>query len=389
MLDANAWSGTLPTTLQGKTTHMEEARVRHGDTDVGAPDRAVMAAVLQDVGDLVVRDWPVREPAVGELLLSVEAATVCGTDLRIMTGAKTSNVAPPVVLGHEIAGRVLAAGDGVDGFAVGDQVGVAPIISCGTCAHCRLGLENACRRVDILGYNLDGGLAERLLVPAHAVARGNVVATTSEVAPEQLCIAEPLSCVLNGHERTQVAPGDAVLIMGAGAIGLLHTQLARLSGASHVIVSEPLASRREVAADLGATTTVDPTAEDLATVVADATGGLGADATVICIGVPALVDEALHRTRVGGRVNIFAGLAGEGRSEIAANLIHYHELTVTGVTGSRRRDYERAVRLIEQGAVNVAPLVTHRFAVADARAAIEIAAGNEGLKSAVVPGAAA
>lgn len=370
----------------GKTMQVKGACVRAGDTQSGTSDGSVIAAVLQGVDDLVVRDWRVPAPAPGELLLAVEAATVCGTDLRILTGAKTSNVAPPVVLGHEIAGRVAALGDGVGGFSVGDQVGVAPIISCGTCAHCRLDLENACQRVDILGYNLDGGLAERLLVPAHAVDRGNVVATTTEVAPELLCIAEPLSCVLNGHERTGVAPGDTVLVMGAGAIGLLHTQLARLSGASHVIVSEPLASRRAVADDLGATTTVDPTAEDLAAVVADATGGLGADATVVCIGIPALVDEALRRTRVGGRVNIFAGLSGEGRSEIAANLIHYNELVVTGVTGSRRRDYERAVRLIEEGAVDVAPLVTHRFAVADARAAIETTAGHEGLKSAVVPG---
>lgn len=184
------------------------------------------------------------------------------------------------------------------------------------------------------------------------------------------------------HGDTEVGSPDGTA-MAAVLRGV--DDLARLSGASEVIVSEPLAPRRAVAGQLGATMTVDPSTQDLAAVVADATDGLGADATVICIGIPALVDEALRRTRVGGRVNVFAGLAGEGRSEIAANLIPYNELIVTGVTGSRRRDHERAVRLIERGEVEVAPLVTHRFAVADARAAIGITVGNEGLKSAVVP----
>lgn len=344
------------------------------------------AAVFSGTDQLsVVNDREQREPGPGELLLRIEAATVCGTDLRILRGEKTSHVQPPVVLGHELAGRVEQVGDGVDGFDTGALVGVAPLIACGWCVHCRAGRENACLHLDIIGYNLDGGLAERMTVSARAVRAGNVVVADDALPAEQLCLAEPLSCCLNGHERSRVAVGDTVLVLGAGPIGLLHTQLARRSGASKVIVSEPLEERRRFASELGADVVVDPKADDLAEVVVAETSGLGPHATVIAIGIPALVATAVELTRVGGTVNIFAGLAGDGMSEIAANLIHYNELMVTGVTGSRRRDYALAVQLIERAEIDVATLLTGRYPLSDAAEAIAAVERNEGLKTAVVP----
>ncbi len=344
------------------------------------------AAVFHGTDELeLVDDREQREPGPGELLLRIAAATVCGTDLRILRGEKTSHVEPPVVLGHELAGHVEQVGKGVEGFEVGALVGVAPLVACGWCVHCRADRENACLNLDIIGYNLDGGLAEYVTVPERAVRRGNVVAADDALDPEQLCLAEPLSCCLNGHERSRVAVGDTVLILGAGPIGLLHTQLARRSGASKVIVSEPLAERRRFASELGADVVVDPESDDLAEAVATETDGLGPHATVIAIGIPALVSTALELTRVGGTVNIFAGLAGDGVSEVAANLIHYNELVVTGVTGSRRRDYALAVQLIERGEIDVATLLTDRFLLSEAEEAIAAVERNDGIKTAVVP----
>ena len=152
-----------------------------------------------------------------------------------------------------------------------------------------------------------------------------------------------------------------------------------------MIVSNRSEARRAFASELGAHVTVDPTSEDLAEVVAEHTEGLGVDAAVICVGKPQLVNDALRVTRKGGRINLFAGLAGEGWAEIEPNLVHYNELVLTGASDSRRRDYDTALRLIESGRVAAERMITHRFPLADAEEAIETSAGGEGVKVAVMP----
>jgi L-iditol 2-dehydrogenase len=178
---------------------------------------------------------------------------------------------------------------------------------------------------------------------------------------------------------------STVLILGGGPIGIFHLQLSLLAGAGTVIVSEPSPFRRDFSSRLGARV-VDPTVEDLPAIVAEATGGLGADSTIVCIGLPQLVNDALTMTRKGGRINIFAGLSGQGWAQVEANLIHYNELEVTGTTAARRSDYEVALRLIESGRVDVESMVTDRFPLQRASEAIaEAMTGAEGLKVAVIP----
>ena len=246
-------------------------------------------------------------------------------------------------------------------------------------------MENACEGKRIVGYSFDGGMAEYLLVPAAAVEAGCLFVADADLPAEQLALAEPLGAVLNGHRQTPVGVGDDVLILGAGPIGLLHLQLARLSGAGSVIVSQPPSPRVAVAERLGATVVVDPTTEDLGEVVRERTGGRGVDLTLVCIGVPVLVNEALRLTKVGGRVNIFAGLAGKGWSEVEANLVHYNQLVVTGSSDMRRADYEAALRLIVSGQVDTASMVTHRFPLEKVDDAFQAAQAQEAVKVAVVP----
>ncbi|MDQ5811883.1 MAG: zinc-binding dehydrogenase, partial [Actinomycetota bacterium] len=174
--------------------------------------------------------------------------------------------------------------------------------------------------------------------------------------------------------------------LGGGPIGVFHLQLALLAGAGTVIVSEPSPFRRDFASGLGAHVVADPTVEDLPSIVAEITDGLGVDSTTICIGLPQLVNDALTMTRKGGRINIFAGLSGQGWAQIEANLIHYNELEVTGTTAARRSDYEVALRLIESGRVDVKSMVTDRFPLQRAREAIaETMTRGEGVKVAVIP----
>ena len=336
-------------------------------------------------GKAELTDLPDPTPGPGEILLKVESNTVCGTDLRIMRGEKSKGVRVGVVLGHEASGTVAELGEGVEGYEVGQLCGVSPIFACGICRYCQNGLQNLCEDALVVGYDVDGGLGEWMVIPEQGVRAGRLVPAPAGVPAEQLSLAEPLACCLNGLDQYRVGVGEVVVILGAGPIGLFHLQLAALAGARTVIVSDPSPSRRAVATELGATATVDPVNEDLAAVVADATGGLGADVVVVCIGRPQLVNDGLNLVGKRGRVSVFAGLADKGWAEIEANLIHYKEITLLGSANSGTADYERAVALISSGRIDTARKVTHRFPLEQAAEAIEAVAGGEGIKIAVLP----
>jgi L-iditol 2-dehydrogenase len=207
-----------------------------------------------------------------------------------------------------------------------------------------------------------------------------------ELPSEQLALTEPLSACVYGQRRSPVGLDDVVVILGAGPIGLFHLQLALLAGAGTVIVSQPSEPRRRLAYEFGAHVVVDPRSEDLSGVVSGYTNGRGADVVIVCIGVPQLVNDAFRLARKGGRVNVFAGLAGKGWVEVEANLIHYNELRVTGQTGARRQDFEAALKLIESGRVDTRRMITHRFPLRDTAEAIETVSSGAGIKVAVMPG---
>ena len=345
----------------------------------------MIAAVFHGPGEVEATEVDVPDIGPGEVLVRVGANTLCGTDGRILRGEKTKGVRRPSILGHEFAGHVARAGQRVRGFEVGTPVAMAPVIPDRRCFYCKHGLENACLNRKAMGYEFDGGLSEYVRIPSVAIEAGNLFAAREDLPSEYLALAEPLSCCVNGHRRSRVGIDSTVLILGGGPIGIFHLQLSLLAGARVVIVSEPSPFRRDFSSRLGAHV-VDPAVEDLPAIVAEATGGLGVDSTIICIGLPQLVNDALTMTRRGGRVNIFAGLSGQGRVQVEANLIHYNELEVTGTTAARRSDYEVALRLIESGRVDVESMVTDRFPLQRAGEAIaEMMTGVEGLKVAVIP----
>ncbi len=346
------------------------------------------AAVFLGPGTMELRSIPRPEPGPGEVLVRVAACAVCGTDLRILAGGKTRGVYPPRVLGHEIAGRVVALGEGAaqhTDVQVGQRVAIPPGIPCGACRFCTTGQENLCRRRQGIGYRYDGGFAEYLLVPASGVQRGLLFPIPDSLSDAEAAIAEPLACVVNGQRKSQVGLGDVVVIAGAGPIGLMHLQLARLAGARKVLVSEPSAARRELAEALGASRTVDPQHERLVEVVKEETGGDGADVVVAAIGVPGLVNELLEIARPGGRVNLFAGYSGAGETTISANLIHYGELVVTGTSACTREDFRHALQLLESRQFRAAPLITHHFPLEAIHQAFETTRTGAGLRVVVEP----
>lgn len=346
----------------------------------------MQAAVYEGSGKLTVKDIATPMPGPGEVLIRVDSDTICGTDLRIASGTKSKGVYPPVVLGHELAGTVHQLGDGVTGLQIGDRVGMTPSIACTTCKQCQLGNYNLCAKAQILGHDVDGGLAEYFLASAQAVAEGNLVPAPAGLAPEEVSLAEPLSCVLHGQELMGLAKGDVVVVIGGGAIGQMHAQVARVRGAKTVIVSEPVQTRRELALKLGADIVVDPTKEDLAAIVDQITGGAGADAMIVCIGVPGLVGGALQIAGQRAKVCLFAGFPNGVPSEIDPNIVHYRELKITGSSNSTVQEYRDALQLIAKGGVDVKSLITHRFPLEQIEQALAMAVAPDALKVAVIPG---
>ena len=341
------------------------------------------AAVLQAPNVLRVTDMATPEAAPGELVLRVRAATVCGTDLRILSGRKTKGVRFPSVIGHEFAGDVVQAGAGVTQFKVGDRVCMDPVIPCRACAYCKSGLENVCVNRQAMGYEFDGAFAEYIRIPAIALTAGNVFRMPQGMSFEAAALAEPLACCINGQRNAGVGMGDSVVILGAGPIGLMHAALARNAGARQVIVSEPNAARRQAAAERGVTHVFDPSGGSLADFVKARTDGLGADVAILAIGVPQLANEALTLVRRGGRVNLFAGFSAGDTSTIDVNLIHYGELVVTGASALSRRDYELALNMLASGQIDAGSLITHRYEVSDSLAAFDEAGSGRALKVAI------
>lgn len=341
------------------------------------------AAVLEDVGRLRLRRVRRPEPGPGEVVLKIEANTICGTDLRIVSGAKTAGVRPGVILGHEFAGRVAAVGDGVAGVPVGAQATCSIVVGCLRCAACQSGREHLCENLILFGYELDGGLAEYLLVPRVAMEHGNLVVVERELPATTLALAEPVSCCLNGASQVAVAPGETVVVLGAGPIGLLHIALARLAGATIFATGRP--GRLEAALSLGATEAFDLTGDALTREIMQRTGGRGADVVIVAVGDLSLVNQALELAAFGGRVNYFAGFPKGSAATMDPNLIHYRELLVSGGSNARRADVARAVGLLSSGALDVGSMVTHQFPLSELDEAMAAVRQRRGLKVAVVP----
>lgn len=347
----------------------------------------MQAAVYHGALDLRVELVPIPAIKAGEILVKVECASICGTDLRIYHGQHRKYPAGTRrIPGHEVVGRIAALGTEVSGYQAGQRVFIAPNLGCGHCKQCLSGRNNLCANYEALGVTLDGAFAEYARVPAAAVAQGNVIPVRGDLDPAALALAEPFACVLHGQDALHIQPGETVLVLGAGPIGLMHVLLARLRGVGKVIVSEPRPERLAQALEMGADLGVDPLKQDLAKAVAEATGGEGAEAVIVAAPVHAVMEQALSLAAIGGRINFFAGLPKDKPAiQVDANLVHYKELIVTGTTACSTGDCRRAAALLESGRVDLSPLVSQRFSLAQAVEAFQAAEARNAMKIVIEP----
>jgi threonine dehydrogenase-like Zn-dependent dehydrogenase len=309
------------------------------------------AAVLADVGTLALEERPapqVRRP--DDVLLDVEACGICGTDLHILSRPPGHPAAVGVVLGHEIAGVVREVGDEVASVRPGDRVVVTPNLACGECDWCRRGLPNHCERFTTYGVFVDGGLASAVVVASRACHP-----IAPHVPAHLAALAEPLSTVVHGARLAAAAPGETAVVLGAGPVGLMFTALLALAGAT-VTVVEPGEQRAALAVRMGA-----------ARVAAPGQADGGADIVVDAVGTQ--LPAALDLVRKAGRIVLF-GLDEGARAEISQARITRNELTILGAYVGR--DVMRgAVYLLEEGRLDLEPLVTQRIRLEELPEAVE------------------
>ncbi len=339
------------------------------------------ALIFHEPGRIAVEEAPERQPGPGEALLRIGAAAICHSDIRVYKGQKHAR--PGVIPGHEIAGTVVAVGEGVTAPRAGDRVVVCPIVACGRCLFCIDGRRHRCLERRTLGYDDDGGLAEFLLVPAPIVSLGHLLPVPDGLSLERASVTEPVACVLNSLETCAVRAGSSLLVIGAGPMGLFHVLLARALGAGVIVVSEPDEERAAVARKLGATHVLDPRRDDLAAAVRERTGGLGADAVVISAGIPEALDAGLACVVRQGVVSLFAGFPPNTTVSLDPNAIHYSEVRLTGSQNASPEQYRRTLQLLPH-LPEADTITTHRVPLADATSAYEVRLRNEGLKSMVL-----
>ncbi len=303
----------------------------------------MMAIRLHAAGDLRTEQVPVPVPAPGEVLVRVHRCGVCGTDLHI---AKGNFPAPnlPLTLGHEFSGTVAALGEQVAGVAIGDRVVVDINTSCGHCYYCTRGQKLFCTAVLQLGVHTAGGLAEYVVAPAV-----NLHALPDTVSLDTAAYVEPLACAIHGQDRIGIRSGDRILVIGGGPMGLAHIALARLNGASQIIVSEPDPARRERATRLGADVVVDPFEAPLADTLGDLTDGIGPDVVIEAVGSIPTYESAIAVVRRGGKVLAYGAAPQHAEMSLRPFDIYSKELTIVGSYAGAYDTWPRAIALIAGG----------------------------------------
>jgi L-iditol 2-dehydrogenase len=325
-------------------------------------------------GHVALRELPTPRPGPGEVLLAVRAAGICGTDLHIYHDEYPTR--PPVVLGHELAGEVAAVGDGVSQVAPGDRVTTETYFHlCGTCRFCRGGQPNLCPERRSIGSGVNGGFAPFVIVPER-----NVHQLPEHVSFQEAALTEPLACVVHGAlELPKVTAGDVAVIAGPGAIGLLTLQVARAAGATVVVLGTAADRRRlDLARELGAARAVDVDAEDALPIVEELTGGWGADVVFECSGAGPAALGLLPLARRGGQ---YAQIGLFGRP-VAWDLdqVCMKELRVTGSNASVPSAWRTALRLLGDGSVRAAPLISDVYPLSDWERAFRRFEKREGVK---------
>ncbi len=328
---------------------------------------------LYGIRDVRVEDGPVPQPGPDEVLLKIASVGTCGSDVHyyLEGGIGDQIITDPITMGHEFSAWVAGLGEGVEGLELGQLVAVEPAIPCGVCEYCQRGHPNICPDVRFCGTPpIDGVFAEYAVMPAE-----NCFPLPDGFTPEEGSLLEPLGIGIHTVDLAHLKVGETVAILGAGPVGLLIGAVARAAGAGAVYMTEPQADRRAFALEYCADEVFNPDDEDVVAAIMDATGGRGVDVAFEAAGAEETPDQAARVARPGGKV-IVVGIPSEDHMVMTASQIRRKGLTIKLVR-RMKHTYPRAIRMIQNGLIDIAPLATHNFSLEQIRDAFELVAGYQ------------
>ena len=325
------------------------------------PPTTMLAGRILAPNRLDVAEIPVPVPGVGEVLIEVARAGICGTDLHILDG-DYALARFPMVPGHEFSGTIVAVGPGVRQQRVGERVTADPNLPCGVCPECQRGAVNQCHDLAVVGVTRDGAFARYVSVPE------GVVVPLGDLSFAAGALVEPLACVAWGLERIRVRAGDSVLIWGAGPMGCLLLQALRASGAARVAMVDVAPARLGVARELGAELTVTPDELDHLAPFAP----LGFELVVEATGVPAVLERAIGFARPAGTIWVFGVAPGEAMASVSPYDLFRRDLALVG-SFAVNQTVPRAVAIMRGGAVRSEPLISHVLPIEHFAEGMEIA----------------
>jgi len=318
--------------------------------------------------DVRVEEMPTPESGPGELLVRVEASGICGSD--VMEWYRLHKA--PLVLGHEIAGEIVAVGNGVEGYKIGDRISASHHVPCNTCHYCLGGHPTACYTLRKTNFD-PGGFSEYLRVPALNVDRG-VYLLPDEVSFEEATFIEPLACVLRAQRRAHLQLSKTVLILGSGISGILHIHLASVLGSTRVIATDIVEYRLKAAKRFGADGIINAN-EDVPTKLRDINEGRLADSVIVCTGALSAITQALKSVERGGTILFFAPTDRDVTIPLSINELFWrNDITLTTSYAGDRADHLTALRLIQAKKVAVREMITHRLALSETGAGFELVA---------------
>ena len=343
----------------------------------------MLAMRLYEKEDLRLVDHPKPEAKDFNAIIRVRATTICASDIKAYTSGKRTKI--PITLGHEFAGDVVEAAEPFESY-VGKRVIVNPDIFDGTCEYCLAGEHVFCPNRYAIGFDVDGSFAEYIEVPGQAFQVGGVLEIPDHISYEEASLVEPLSACVRGQLKLNIKPGEVVTILGCGPIGLMHFLLAKISGASKIIMTETNDRRIEMAKKIGVEHIINPAREDIDSMIHSLTSGRGSDVVIVAVAAPQAQKDALRMARKGGRINFFAGLvSSQEEVQINTNLIHYKQLTVLGTSMHTPAEFAKALHLVSTGLIKLKPLITHTFRLSEGLEAFKNSLRGEGLKIPIIP----
>jgi L-iditol 2-dehydrogenase len=316
---------------------------------------------LEAVNNLFVRDFQKPHPGPDEVLVRVEASGVCGTDRHLYHGEFPCR--PPVTLGHEFSGIIEELGENVSRFALGDRITCDPNIACGRCEHCNESRVNLCRNLQTIGISRNGGMAEFTVIP-----QNQAFLLPADLNPLYGAFSEPLACCIHGIDIAAIKAGSSVVVLGGGVIGLLTVQLARMAGATQVVLVTRQKSKRDLALQLGATLALDPNMRDFETELRRQTSG-GGDVVLECAGVIETVEQAPRLAKPGGKV-VIVGVVSQGLKVTYEPFdLLFREVSIL-TSFLNPFTQRRAAEMVAAGHIKVDPLISRCVSMAEAPAII-------------------